>query len=85
MTRADRLYRVWLERELGRITTEEAFERVERVMREPAVLVEVRWRPPIKRGCAGCGCPCDEQTSHCLTCHRRHQKRKQYARLKAAA
>ena len=32
MTRADRLYRVWLERELGRITTEEAFERVEEIL-----------------------------------------------------
>jgi hypothetical protein len=32
VTRADRLYRVWLERELGRITTEEAFERVEEIL-----------------------------------------------------
>ena len=32
MTHAERLYRVWLERELGHITTEEAFERVDEIL-----------------------------------------------------
>lgn len=36
MTRADRLYRVWLERELGRITAEEAWERVDEVLASAA-------------------------------------------------
>ena len=35
MTRADRLYRVWLERELGRISTEEAWERVDEIQSAP--------------------------------------------------
>jgi hypothetical protein len=46
VTRADRLYRVWLERELSRITLEEAWERVDEILASDTFHLPAKRRIP---------------------------------------